>query len=176
MIAAKRLRRVSVGPFVTLTFENRLTMRFQVQEMARAEKMTSDEQIEHELEVYNQLLPGQGELSATLFLELTDEQQLRTWLPRLVGIERSAELHLGAGATEVIPSIAEAGHQSSLTRQTETSAVHYVRFRLTEDQIDAFSAGPVRLAVSHPEYREGLPGVELGDACRTELLSDLRPG
>ncbi len=176
VIAAKRLRRVSVGPFVTLTFENRLTMRFQVQEMARAEKMTSDEQIEHELEVYNQLLPGQGELSATLFLELTDEQQLRTWLPRLVGIEWSAELHLGAGATEVIPSIAEAGHQSSLTRQTETSAVHYVRFRLTEDQIDAFSAGPVRLAVSHPEYREGLPGVELGDACRTELLSDLRPG
>ncbi|MHB8499257.1 MAG: DUF3501 family protein, partial [Acidimicrobiales bacterium] len=51
VIAAKRLRRVSVGPFVTLTFENRLTMRFQVQEMARAEKMTSDEQIEHELEV-----------------------------------------------------------------------------------------------------------------------------
>ncbi|MHB8497907.1 MAG: DUF3501 family protein, partial [Acidimicrobiales bacterium] len=173
---AKRLRRISVGPFVTLTFENRLTMRFQVQEMARAEKMTSDEQIEHELEVYNQLLPAEGELSATLFLELTDEQQLRTWLPRLVGIERSAELHLGAGPTEVISSIAEAGHQSSLTRETETSAVHYVRFRLTEDQIDAFSAGPVRLAVSHPEYLEGLPGVELGDACRTELLSDLRPG
>ena len=89
VIAVKKLRRVSIGPVVTLTFESRLTMRFQVQEMARAEKMTTDEQIQHELDVYNRLLPSPGELSATLFLELTSEDQLRTWLPRLVGIERA---------------------------------------------------------------------------------------
>ena len=60
VIAAKKLRRVSVGPVITLTFENRLTMRFQVQEMARAEKMVTDEQIQHELDVYNRLLPAAG--------------------------------------------------------------------------------------------------------------------
>ena len=82
---------------VTLTFENRLTMRFQVQEMARAEKMVTDQQIQHELDVYNRLLPHPGELSATLFLELTSEEDLRTWLPRLVGIERACEIRIGSG-------------------------------------------------------------------------------
>ena len=60
VIAHKKLRRLSVGPVVTLTFESRMTMRFQVQEMARAERMTTDEQIQHELDVYNRLLPGPG--------------------------------------------------------------------------------------------------------------------
>src|SRR5664280_2292115 len=96
VIAEKKLRRVSVGPVVTLTFESRLTMRFQVQEMARAEKMLTDEQIQHELDVYNRLLPAERELSATLFLELTTEEQLRTWLPRLVGIEASCALRIGS--------------------------------------------------------------------------------
>ena len=96
VIAVKKLRRVSVGPVITLTFESRLTMRFQVQEMARAEKMVTDEQIQHELDVYNRLLPAAGELSATLFLELTTEEELRTWLPRLVGVERSCELRIGS--------------------------------------------------------------------------------
>ena len=97
VIAAKRLRRVSVGPVVTFVFENRLTIRFQVQEMARAEKMVTDQQIQHELDVYNQLLPSPGELSATLFIELISEEDLRTWLPRLVGIERSCEMRVGHG-------------------------------------------------------------------------------
>ena len=96
VIAVKKARRVSIGPVITLTFENRLTMRFQIQEMARAERMATDEQIQHELDVYNRLLPGPGELSATLFLELTDGASLRRWLPALVGIERSVVLRIGA--------------------------------------------------------------------------------
>src|SRR5271167_4727642 len=86
VIAAKKLRRVSVGPVVTLVFESRLTIRFQVTAIARAVKMFTDAQIQHELDVYNRLLPTPGELSATLFIELTSEEVLRTWLPRLVGI------------------------------------------------------------------------------------------
>ncbi len=175
VIAIKRLRRVSIGPVVTVTFENRVTMRFQVQEMARAEKMLSDDQIQHELDVYNQLLPGPGELSATLFLELTSEDQLRTWLPRLVRIERSLELRLGPSGSDVVTSIPEGGHESNLTRDDVTSAVHYVRFALTESQVDAFAAGPVRVAVNHPGYPDGMPGAELSDASRFELLGDLRP-
>lgn len=175
VIAVKRNRRISVGPVVTLTFENRLTMRFQVQEMARAEKMLTDEQIQHELDVYNRLLPSHGELSATLFLELTTEEQLRHWLPRLVGIERSAELRIGeGGSTVVVTSAPEDDHEARLTRDTTTAAVHYVRFRLVEAQVSALVAGPVRLAVNHPEYPDGMPGVLLSADTRAELAADLQ--
>jgi hypothetical protein len=174
VIAVKKLRRVTIGPVVTLTFESRLTMRFQIQEMARAEKMVSDEQIQHELDVYNRLLPAPGELSATLFLELTSEAELRKWLPELVGVERSAEVRIGSGnATEVVSSIPEKDHDLLLTREETTAAVHYVRFRLTPAQVGAFVRGPVALAINHPNYPEGLPGVVVSDATRAELASDL---
>jgi hypothetical protein len=174
VIAAKKVRRVTIGPVITLTFESRLTMRFQIQEMARAEKMASDEQIQHELDVYNRLLPAPGELSATLFLELTSEAELRTWLPRLVGVERSAELRIGAGdAVEVVSSTPETDHDAQLTREAITAAVHYVRFRLTPTQVEAFGRGPVTLAINHPNYPDGLPGVVMSDAARAELASDM---
>ena len=89
IIELKRRRRVAVGPIVSLLFENRETMRFQIQEMARAERMVSDEQIQEELDVYNALLPEPGELSATLFIELTDEAALRTGSRSWWAIERS---------------------------------------------------------------------------------------
>jgi hypothetical protein len=174
VIATKKVRRVTVGPVITLTFENRLTMRFQIQEMARAEKMVSDEQIQHELDVYNRLLPSPGQLSATLFLELTSEAERRKWLPALVGVERSAELRIGSGdAGEVVPSTPEEDHDARLTREETTAAVHYVRFGLTPEQVEAFARGPVTLAINHPHYPEGLPGVVLSDATRAELGSDL---
>ncbi len=174
VIAVKKLRRISIGPVVTVTFESRMTMRFQVQEMARAERMVSDQQIQHELDVYNRLLPAPAELSATLFLELTTEAELRTWLPRLVGIERSCEFRIGSGdLVEVVPSTPDQEHEAQLTRETTTSAVHYVRFHFTEAQVAAFSSQPVALAVNHPEYPDGLPGTSLGDATRGELAGDL---
>src|SRR3712207_4698094 len=86
IIELKRHRRIPVGPIVTLVFENRDTIRFQIQEMARAEKMLSDEAIETELDIYNPLIPSAGELSATLFIELTSKDDLMEWLPKLVGI------------------------------------------------------------------------------------------
>jgi hypothetical protein len=177
VIATKKLRRIGVGPVITLTFESRLTMRFQVQEMARAEKMFSDEQIQHELDVYNRLIPAPGELSATLFIELTSEEELRTWLPRLVGIQRAVQLRIASGGdTQVIASTPEAEHESNLSRAETTSAVHYVRFAFTPEQVAAFADQPVTLAVVHPEYPDGLPGTALSDATRAELLADLTGG
>jgi hypothetical protein len=174
VIAHKKQRRVTVGPVVTLTFESRMTMRFQVQEMARAERMTTDEQIQHELDVYNRLLPVPGELSATLFLELTTEGDLRTWLPRLVGIERSVVLEMGEGpARHVVRSVPDQEHESQLTREKVTSAVHYVRFPFTPAEVAAFDRGPVTLVVDHSGYPDGRPGVELSDATRAELSRDL---
>jgi hypothetical protein len=142
--------------------------------MARAEKMITDEQIQHELDVYNRLLPAPGELSATLFLELTSEQDLRTWLPRLVGIEGACELRIGDGDTaQVVASTPEESHQAHLTRETTTSAVHYVRFHFTDQQIVAFATQPVSLVVNHPEYPDGVPGTPLSEASRAELTVDL---
>ena len=98
VIELKRRRRVSVGPHITLVFENRDTIRFQIQEMARIERLYSDEQIENELRVYNPLIPEAGHLSATMFIELTEDAQLREWLPKLVGVERSVHVRIGEGA------------------------------------------------------------------------------
>ena len=174
VIAVKRLRRVSIGPVVTLTFESRMTMRFQVQEMARAEKLTTDAQIQHELDVYNRLLPAPGELSATLFLEMTTEEELRTWLPRLVGIEQSVLLEIGEGPRRhLVRSVPDGDHDALLTRAEVTSAVHYVRFPCTPDAVASFRPGPVRLVVDHDQYPDGRPGTELGPEIRDELISDL---
>ena len=167
IIALKRVRRVPVGPVVTLVFENRDTIRFQVQEMARAEKLISDEQIQAELDVYNPLIPEPGQLSATLFVELTSEAELREWLPKLVGIERAVELRIGDG---VVRSVPEESHEQQLTREEITASVHYIRFELTADEVAAFAAEPVMLAVDHPAYREATP---LTEETRASLSRDL---
>jgi len=173
VIALKRRRRVAVGPIVSVVFENRETVRFQVQEMVRAERMLTDAQVQGELDAYNPMIPRVGELSATAFVELTDEAMLREWLPKLVGIEHAFELRLGgaAGPAEVVAGLPDAAHEEALTRSDVTTTVHYVRFRLTPAQVERFAAGPVVLALSHPEYRHG---TELSAAVREELLLDLR--
>jgi hypothetical protein len=165
----KSRRRVGVGPIVTFVFENRDTIRFQVQEMARVEKLITDESILAELDMYNPLIPECCQLSATLFVELTTADALREWLPKLVGIERAARLQLTDG-TEV-PALVEASHEEHLSRDDITSTVHYVRWELTPAQVDAFAAGPVRLALDHPAYQRV---TLLTEANRRELLADLR--
>ncbi len=172
VIDLKKRRRVHVGPVVTLVFENRDTIRFQIQEMARAEKIISDEGIETELRVYNPLIPEPGHLAATMFIELTSEEQLREWLPKLVGIEHRIAFRLGegAGATEV-RCIVDPDHEKQLTRDEVTASVHYIHFALSSDEVDRFERGPVTLLVDHPEYRYETP---LTDATRRELTNDLR--
>lgn len=174
VIALKRLRRVPVGPVVTLVFENRDTIRFQVQEMARAERMLSDEQIQTELDVYNPLIPEPGQLTATLFVELTSKDDLMAWLPKLVGIERSVELRIGDGpAARTVRCTPDEQHESQLTREEITASVHYIRFHLAADDVDAFVDGPVAVAVDHPDYQHA---TTLGDESRRSLLGDLNGG
>lgn len=172
IIALKQRRRVAVGPSISIVFENRDTMRFQVQEMARAERMLADAQIQGELDVYNALIPDRGELSATLFIELTSKAELMEWLPRLVGIERSIELRLGEGGrAQVVRALPEEGHAAQLTREEITASVHYVRFRLTEEQVERFAREPVTLASAHPNYRHE---AVLSQETKASLLEDLR--
>ena len=172
VIALKKRRRVGVGPVVTLVFENRDTVRFQIQEMARAERMLSDDAIQGELDAYNPLIPGPGELSATLFVELRTEAELRTWLPKLVGLERAVAIIAGEGLdATVLPAESEASHAAHLTREDATASVHYIRWSLTPDQVDRVASGPVVLAVDHPQYRHR---TTVGPETVAELLADLR--
>lgn len=169
IIALKRVRRVALGDIMTLVFENTVTMRWQVQEMARAERMLRDEQIAHEVETYNQLIPDNNELSATLLIELTSEVALREWLPRLVGIERHISIVLPDGTR--VPGSVSDEDESRLTREDITAAVHFLKFRFIDSDVEMFSSGPVHLVTDHPEYDRD---VVLTPEQHAELLSDLR--
>ena len=103
-----------------------------------------------------------------MFVELTSAEALRTWLPKLVGVERCAVLEL---AGEVVRSVPEADHAAHLTDDEVTPSVHYLRFALTPGQAEAFVAGPVVLAVDHPNYAER---TVLGPGTVAELVDDLR--
>ena len=175
IIALRRLRRVSLGPVVSLAFESRETIRYQIQEMARAEKMLTDEAVQGELDSYNPLIPEPGHLSATLFLELVDDATMREWLPKLVGIESSIVIRIGPregdDTADLVRSVAEEAHAEALTREEMTAAVHYVFFELTSEQVERFATSPVAIEVDHPNYAASS---ELGDELRSELLGDLR--
>jgi uncharacterized protein DUF3501 len=168
VIALKKRRRVGIGPLLTVVFENRQTVRFQVQEMARAERMLSDAAIQAELDAFNPLIPERGELSATLFVELRTEAELRDWLPRLVGVERSVILRAGP---EVVRAVPEASHAAQLTRDDTTASVHYIRWSLTPEQAELVASGPVALGVDHPAYAYE---TALAQETVGELLTDLR--
>jgi hypothetical protein len=171
VIALKKLRRVPIGDFLTLVFENEQTIRFQIQEMARAEKLLTDEAIETELRIYNPLVPNPGQLCATLFIELTSKEALMEWLPKLVGIERSVALRLADG--RLVHAVVDEDHERQLTREEITASVHYVRWDLTPDQVEGFASGPVSLAVDHPDLQIS---TELSPERSAALLGDLRNG
>ena len=129
VIAIKRHRRLALGPNLTLLFENRDTVLFQVQEMIRTERIVDDEKIQDELDVYNALVPGAGELSATLFIEIPElvrmsQDQVRETVNRFQGLEDDT-LWLVSGGTRV-PARFESGH----SKDEKMAAVHYERFEI----------------------------------------------
>jgi hypothetical protein len=103
-----------------------------------------------------------------MFIELTTKIDLMHWLPLLVGVERSVRLVLPGG--DIVEAIVEEGHESQLTRDDITSSVHYLRFELDADQTARFAAGPVTLAVEHPNYSMS---TTLSEESVTELAGDL---
>lgn len=172
IIELKKRRRVHVGTLQTLVFENRDTVRFQVQEIARVEKIISDEGIATELRIYNPLISRPGKLSATLFIELTSDEQLREWKPKLAGVERSYELHLGVGDDlEVIPAQLDQAHEETLTREEITASVHYLWWPLTPEHTEKLEPGPASVVCTHPNYQES---AQLSEATRASLVADLR--
>jgi len=167
IIALKQRRRISVGPLITMVFENRDTLRFQIQEMIRVERILDPEKVQDELDVYNALLPGEHELSATLLIEITEEAKMKEWLDRFMGLDHGPKLAIKAGA-ETVYGAFESGH----SHETKISAVHFVRFRPSGKMKSAFAdlREPVSLTVDHNGYREAVP---VPGTMREEWLSDL---
>jgi hypothetical protein len=147
IIELKRRRRVSVGDQVTLVFENRDTVIFQIQEMMRAEKISDLDKIREEIEVYNELIPAPGELSATLFLEIEDQTHLREDLLKFLGIDESVYLKVG---NHSIYARFEEGH----SKEDKISAVQYVKFPFSEAMLQAFVKGEkAELVIDHANYQ-----------------------
>ncbi len=149
---ARRARRIALGPNATLTFENRETVRYQIQEMLRAERIAKPEEVEHEIETYSDLLPTPCELSATLMFELPDEAERAPTLTALRDFESHLRLEIGRGAQRA-PDAAPARFDRRQIGEDRLSSVQFVRFPLSKPQCDALRAGaPVRIASDHPAY------------------------
>jgi len=150
VIAHKRMRTVHLGEHVTLLFEDELTIRYQIQEMLRIEKMFEESGIQQELEAYNPLVPDGSNLKATLLVEYEDADARRDALAQLRGIEDAVWVRV-AGFS---PVRAIADEDLDRENDAKTSAVHFVRFELTPPMIAAFKSGTtVSMGVDHPNYR-----------------------
>jgi len=156
VIEHKKRRRVSLGEHVTLHFEDELTVRYQVQEMLRAERTFEEAGIQDELDAYNPLIPDGRNLKATMMIEFPEPAERSVWLARLIGIED--RVWIQAESCAKVWAIAD----EDLDRETadKTSAVHFVRFELTEEMAQMLKYGVgLAVGIDHPSYRveAGLP-------------------
>ena len=167
VIDLKRRRRIALGEHVTLVFENRETIQFQIQEMIRVERILDPAKVQEELDVYNALLPGGGELSATLLIEITESERIQTVLDTFRGIDRGETLALQAGPSTVYGEF-EGGHSN----EEKISAVHFVKFRPDLAFLDALASkdNPVRIRLRHGVHQAE---VDVPADLREEWLADL---
>ena len=166
VLAHKRLRQVPIGRNATLYFEDRLTIRYQIQEMLRAERIFEAEAIEEELAAYNPLIPDGANLKATFMLEYEDPDERRRMLGTLRGIEN--RVWMEAGGERVF---AVADEDLDRTTDDKTSAVHFLRFELPGRMRSALGNGaPMRFGIDHHEYRH--QRTLTGDS-RAALIADL---
>ena len=167
VIALKQRRRVSVGRYLTFVFENRATVWFQIQEMVRAERMIDDRKIEDEVAVYNDLLPGPGQLAATMFIEIGDPAAIKPVLDALLGIDTRDYVRMEVGP-HVIVGRFETGHSDE--ELGKLSAVHFVRFALPPEARRAFAGSEIALVVDHPNERARMV---LSAEAKASLAEDL---
>jgi hypothetical protein len=169
IIELKQRRRLSVGDKITLVFENRDTIQFQIQEMIRAERIVEPHKVQVELDVYNAVLPGDGELSATLFIEITESDRIERDLDAFQGIDRGQTVALLSGSSVTYGSF-EGGH----SKEDKISAVHFVKFCPSSEWMRELAQDGVSVSIriDHPAYRRE---VEVPKAMRQEWLADLSP-
>ena len=171
VIELKKSRRVHAGDNLTFLFENRQTVLFQIQEMMRTERIVHDDKIQEEIDAYSALVPGEGEISATLFIEIADlykmtQAEIHRTVNRFQGLDQDRVALVVGG--ERVP----ARFQGGQGHEEKMAAVHYLRFPLPQG-VRATLADPsadARIVVDHPNYKAAAP---LVGAVRQQLVADL---
>ncbi len=167
IIQLKKNRRLFIEPWVHLVFENRETVWFQIQEMIRAERMVREEEIQQEIDVYNDLIPDKNELSVTMFIEIPEASERKRLLPQLVGIHDHLYFHIGNKHT--IRAIADERSKEDY-EYGKAAVVHFLKVKFTEDQVEDFKKEPVKVEINHPNYRAL---TSMPEEVKQELIKDL---
>jgi hypothetical protein len=168
VLAHKLHRTAAIGSHVTLVFEDELTMRYQVQEMLRAERIFEAAGIQDELDAYNPLVPDGANWKATMLIEYPEVEERRRMLARLIGIED----RVWVGVEGCAPVYGIADEDLERENEQKTSSVHFLRFELAPEMVARLRAGAaLGLGIDHPNYSHAI--AEADDATRASLLADL---
>ena len=163
----KKSRQVALGPHATLYFEDRLTMKYQIQEMLRVERLFERDEIEEELAAYNPLIPDGKNWKATFMIEYGDEEERREALSKMGGIEETLWVQVGNGEK----SYAITNEDMERTRDTKAAAVHFTRFELSDTDLESIKNGDeIRVGIEHPSLATT---VTLDVKERLSLVADL---
>jgi hypothetical protein len=168
VLAHKRNRRVALGTNAALYFEDRMTMQYQVQEMLRIERIFEADGINEELEAYNPLIPDGSNWKATFMVEFPDADERQAMLQQLVDIENRVYVRVG----ELDKVYAIADEDLERADETKTSAVHFMRFELTAEMVEALKGGTsLSAGIDHPNYQVEISPIS--ENIRLSLLGDL---
>tara|TARA_A100001011_G_C14063187_1_gene737021 strand:- start:195 stop:773 length:579 start_codon:yes stop_codon:yes gene_type:complete len=166
IILYKKSRRLSLGPNITVTFENERTLLFQIQEIMRAERIVKDEKIKEEIEIYNGLMPPKNGVSATLFIEITDEKRIKTVLNQFIGLTDNKTIFFDINGKKTYAKFEEGREE-----EDKISSVHYLRFLFSDDDKKSFNEnGKIKLGISYKDYKYT---EMLSDEMLTSLIEDI---
>ena len=163
VIELKKPRRVLIGEWVELVFDNRLTLTLQIEETCRLENLR-DEQIQEEIDVNNSLMPTDTELAATMFIALPQDEHIKENLKKLVGLDEHVILHIG-------PHAIRAAFEPGRSTDEKISAVQYTRYPMSpEAKVALLTPGtPIEVEIDHPSYRYR---VQCSEGLRASLAAD----
>ena len=168
VIAHKKLRNIALGPHATLYFEDRLTMRYQIQEMLRVERIFEAAEIEEELASYNPLIPDGSNWKATFMIEYGDAEERKVALATMGGIEQTVWVRVGESGEKVF---AITNEDMERTRDEKAAAVHFMRFELGDSDIASLKSGEsLFMGIDHGSLRGTY---EVAADQRTALIADL---
>ena len=167
IIAYKKNRRFTLGPNVTIIFENKKTLMFQIQEIMRAERLVHEKQIQEEIDVYSSIMPSEKELSATLFLEVTEEHKIRSVLDSFIGLSLNNSVYFKIGDIKVY-AVFESGRE----KEDNISSVHYIKFPFDQKAINGLKDNDLKLSLNI-DYNEYRYFHEISDSSRISLQKDL---
>jgi hypothetical protein len=164
VIELKRVRRVLIGDWVELVFDNRHTLTFQIEETCRLENLTRDDQIQPEIDDNNDLMPTETSLAATMFIALPQDEQIKENLRALVGLDEHVILHVG-------PHAIRAAFEPGRSTEDKISAVQYTRYPLSPEAKAALltPGTPIAVEIDHPSYRHR---VQCSEELRASLAAD----